>query len=576
MKSMIQGFAILLGVLVFGLPALVHAETQWPAVVEDFTPPASGEHPRLLFRESDLPQLRAFAETPQGQALIKRLRDCLNGSDGKSMPKQYNPVVGPAAEDGTGEFHEHAPLGAYTFSHIVGYGFLYQMTQDPLYAELGKQSFEKALAGYRDRDRRYSFKAPYGALRAGPVLGCTAIGYDLCYDGWDDETREKVCRALANYHESEKSNLEALTKGSMPPFSNHYGMQVGGAALALLAINQDPWVNQARIDELLAVSQQSMIRNLTEGFGDGGFFAEGDGTGSMSSHIVFLTALQAWKTAGGLDFITPRPNAPWTALKYLYLTIARDGEMDFWPKRGGYPHNVWQRGDKSGSGYFALGFGGVAEKHKPAMLWFYDAFLKAHDEANGKPFDTPSPYPHFAVCSYINWPWQMQAVNPAEILPKCYRDSKWGLYVFRNRWQDEHDIVISVLTQDAEGYIESHTDGEVHIAAEGKKETWGQLEGETRQWIAGQDGSGILALQNGTCLAVDFSGASGADAMMLMTGPGRGEGEMVELNGQPLSLRFYGFTQQPPIEKQQGFVTIGDQQIRMEDGVLQLSIFEQQ
>ena len=58
-----------------------------------------------------------------------------------------------------------------------------------------------------------------------------------------------------------------------------------------------------------------MIRNLTEGFGDHGWFPEGDGTGVMSSHIVFLPALQAWRVAGGLDFCAPRPNARWTVLK---------------------------------------------------------------------------------------------------------------------------------------------------------------------------------------------------------------------------------------------------------------------
>jgi len=68
-------------------------------------------------------------------------------------------------------------------------------------------------------------------LRAGPVLGWTAIGYDLCYDGWDEDFRKKVCVALANYDEGGKRNdinLVKLTEGTKPPGSNHYGMQVVG------------------------------------------------------------------------------------------------------------------------------------------------------------------------------------------------------------------------------------------------------------------------------------------------------------------------------------------------------------
>jgi len=552
-----------------------HAQSPWPAPVSSFQALKSGEHPRLLFRESDLPRLRSLADTPQGQSLIERLRRCLNGSDGNTMPNVYNPEVGPVDSDGAGDFHKTAPLGTYTFSHIVGYGFLYQLTGDEHYAQLGYQCFEKACEGYRDRDRRYAFKAPYGALRAGPVIGWTAIGYDLCYDGWNEEQRKQVCLALANYHESEKANLEQLTKGSMPPFSNHFGMQTGGAALALLAISNEPWVDQSRIDSLLQESQKSMIRNLTKGFGDGGFYAEGDGTGSMSSHIVFLTALQAWKNAAGLDFISPRPNAAWTALQWIFLTIPRNGKMDFWPKRGAYPHNVWYRDDKSGSGYFSLGFGGVTEAQRSAMLWFYNRHLKSIDQENNTPYDTPSPYPHFAVCSYVNWPWDLHEQNPAEVLPNCYRDSKWSFYAFRNRWQDENDIVISVLTKDAKGYHQAPTDGHLKINAFGKKESWGTLLGEVTHWQPFEDGSAIMKMKNGTCLAVDFSQSSGAEAMLVMTGPGAEGGETVELNGTKFHFKFLNTKAIPQPKVIEDLIKIGAQTVSMKNGLLQLKTFKE-
>ena len=60
------------------------------------------------------------------------------------------------------------------------------------------------------------------------------------------------------------------------PGSNHWGMQVGGAALALLAVMNDPGVDMGKIAPLLKASEKSMIINVTQGFGDGGFFAEGE------------------------------------------------------------------------------------------------------------------------------------------------------------------------------------------------------------------------------------------------------------------------------------------------------------
>ena len=147
----------------------------WPVAVKDHVPVAAGEHPRLLFRKTDLPQLRQKAATPEGQTLVKRLRVQLNGSDGESLPEKFS-AKGPINKDGGGPLAE-APAGeVFSYAHPAGYGLLYLLTGEKKYSELGKQAIEKSLAGYRDRDLRYSFRAPYGALRAGPSLGWTALG----------------------------------------------------------------------------------------------------------------------------------------------------------------------------------------------------------------------------------------------------------------------------------------------------------------------------------------------------------------------------------------------------------------
>ncbi|MFW6125312.1 MAG: putative DNA-binding domain-containing protein [Pirellulales bacterium] len=53
------------------------AEGPWPAPVEGFQAPKAGEHPRLLFRRADLARLKARARTPEGKAILRRLRECL-------------------------------------------------------------------------------------------------------------------------------------------------------------------------------------------------------------------------------------------------------------------------------------------------------------------------------------------------------------------------------------------------------------------------------------------------------------------------------------------------------------------
>ena len=549
-------------------------ETPWPAAVEGFQAPAPGEHPRLFFREGDLDRVKARARTPEGKAILRRLRQCLNGGDGRSMPSVKNPMTSAYGKQGGPKPQDsELPVGAYSLSHAAGFGFLYHLTGEKRYADLGRECFEWAFDGVRDRDReaRYSFRQPGGALRAGPSLGWYAVGYDLCYDGWDEAYRKKVAGAIQNYDEGQHCSLAELARGARHmPASNHWGMQVGGAALALLAIRDDPGVDMAKIEPLLEQSRKAMIRNMTEGFGDGGWFPEGDGTGSMSSQIAFVPALQAWRTAGGLDYISPRPNAPWMTLKWIFLTVPRRGKMDF-PSRGAYPHNVWDRDGISGAGYFCEGFGGVWDVHRPALLWFYNHHLKAPDEKNGTPLDTPSPYPHHAILSLVNWPFGMKEKNPAECLPRATGDAKYGFYMFRNRWQDEKDIVISVQTYSTRGWHKANSSGAVEVWGLGKKMRWGNLRNGLTYFRPAADGSASMVSGDGTAMAIDFSGASGAPAMLVMTGRGMPRGETVDAGGTTFALKFLTEDKTPEARVEDGKIVVGDQTVTLEDGHIVLS-----
>ena len=128
--------------------------------VEGFKPPESGEHPRHLFRRSELPALRQKARTPEGKAILKRLRFLLDGKDGETMTTLYRTGAQPPQG-----------AGVYTMSHAAGYGLLYQLTGEKKYAEFGRLCFERALAGTPDRDGRHGFRKPGGPLRAGPSVG---------------------------------------------------------------------------------------------------------------------------------------------------------------------------------------------------------------------------------------------------------------------------------------------------------------------------------------------------------------------------------------------------------------------
>lgn len=535
-------------------------EKPWPADVPGHIPPKPGEHPRLFFRKADIPKLRERAKTPEGQAILKRLRVQLNGGDGETIP----------------------PQDKWTISSVAGYGMLYVITGEKKYANLGKDCMEKqSMAGAHNYpDRRYAFKGPDGALRAGPSVGWGALGYDLCYDGWDEEFRKKVADAIQNYSEGSYRSLPELARGARHnPKSNHWSMQVGGAGMALLAIMNDPGVDMAKIGPLLEANRKAMIRALTEGFGDGGYFKEGDGTGSMG-HIAFVSALQAYRVAAGLDYYAPRPNAQWQVMRWFHQTVPVPGDNKisngFHPQRGGYPHNIWSSPGAISFGfhsYFGLGFGLASEDQQAAMLWFYNhTGVKEVFEKRSSPFDTSGPYPHTAVLSFVNWPFALKEKNPQGIIPNVCRDQYYGFYAWRNRWQDKNDTVISILTK---GWHQGDMPGPIFIRSQANNRQWGEVKGGFRdEWSPARDGSTILTGGDGSCLAIDFSQASGAEAMLVMTGPSApADGVVVEAGGAKFSILLLTKGDPPQPKAEGNRIVVGKQTVSLDGGRIALGVF---
>ncbi len=109
---------------------------------ENFTLPRPDEHPRILFRSSDLPELRKKARTPLGKAAL-------------------------AAMDGP-----------------VGLAFRYQLTGRKHYARDAIPLVEKLMARGLVSDQ-------YGN-NVGDRLERTALAYDMCFDAWPEAFRQKA------------------------------------------------------------------------------------------------------------------------------------------------------------------------------------------------------------------------------------------------------------------------------------------------------------------------------------------------------------------------------------------------
>lgn len=559
----------------------------WPADVPGFVKPAAGEHPRLLFRKADVPALRAKAQTPDGKALVVRLRTIL-GDDGKVFPTVFSAAATGYDRAAVQDADIDKP-GAFTISHAAGYGLLYQLTGEKKYADLGRQAFEKMMEGIRDVDDRYSFVGPNGELRAGSSWAWAALGYDLCYDGWDPGFRADVAKAFLTVQIEQKGAdlKKVVTNPKYGPAKNHFGGIMCGATAAA-AIMGDPGTEGVDIwGEWMPKAYEQTLRMLTGGFGDHGFYSEGHGPSNVSGNTGLLMWLQAAKIACGKDFISSAPNGQWVTLRLVMEVLPVKGAPQWMDRKSsagpGYgDETIWRS-----RGQFAQGFGAIDDKHKPALLWTYRNFVEAPELKGIFPEKRPVDYvgkgwlakgeksydaltrPWVAVLAFVNWPVGVEPQNPAAVMPKAMEDRVHGYYVFRNRWQDANDILVSALLGygPKDGYKPQY--GPVYLWGLGKKYSFGKfLSSQPAEFAPGPNG-GVVS--TGTqCLGVDFSGASGAPAVIALVGieGPKSDGTVnvtpIELAGQTVNIVTMQNGKAPEVKADGGKVTVGGQTITWE------------
>ena len=575
--------------------------------VPGFVAPQPGEHPRLFFRRNDLPSLRARAQTPEGKQIITLLKRSLGG--GEAMPTQYSAAV--KANDDSGPIG----FGAYSLWHGSGFGLLWQITGEKRYADLGRQCVEKALAGQYDSDSRYAFINPRALLRAGPAFGAMAMAYDLCYDGWDEEFRRMVATQImtVKFPSTPDGSLlfqQLALKPMLKPQSNHWGLQVGGAGLAALALRGDPGVDHVLIENYLASIEHNLIKQLQSGYGEDGYFYEHEGPGQINSTLSLIPFLQALRVADGKDYVSAvKPNARWITLRWtMELLPSADGSVSFpcnaGASRAGYGGQFFERGGGHFAGQFGQGFGVIPPRFAPAMLWVYQHLVEPGEQSlyaikqegpgtdavtwavenkptkgrllpNEKSYDCLS-YPQRAVLSFVNWPVAIKPENPETVMPKFIEDPVMGHYVMRNRWQDANDIIVTALlgARDDKGLKR------LVVWGLGQRLDFGSFKRATPTFTRGSaDGSGIVCAKD-FAFAVDFSKASGADALLVLVGTAatgsvtgdRAKSTTVSAGGNSITIVTLQTGDPPQVAVAGDDVVVGKQIISYREGKISLSL----
>ncbi|GEM_PF-764069 len=497
-------------------------------------PVQPGEHPRLLFRKTDLPEIRKRAKTPEGKRIVAQLKKALGG--GEALPEHYHPSRMPYKDETS------LPMGAYSISHAAGFGMLYQLTGDQNYADLGQKCLEIGFTGQRDRDSnaRYSQTLIGEELRMGPSLAWTALGYDLLYDGLDPEFRKKVAlhiqnynmeahdgRKLANFEKTGKWNKLTMEAQAMKPRygpgSNHYANITGGNAFALMGIYGDPGTDTAKLDKYLERLHRNALSALG-GFGPRGFFHEGQGPSHTAAYPSFMAYWAAMKNVKGLDYSNSDP-LKWITLRWVgEVSQSKRGSPHYGVRHESmgvaYGGSDIKSSGTMNEGRFSQGFGVLPEKYHAAALWSYENYFAS---ANGEEFayDT-SYYPHHAIQALVNWPIGVKPENPASLVPKAYVDDHFGHYVVRNGWHKDskQDVVISIFTCVKGGTrVKPWKALPIKILANGRlvEIPTGWKEKATKPIAFETDQTSTSIATSGGTFGIDFSERSGANGVMVST-----------------------------------------------------------
>ncbi|MFP4106439.1 MAG: hypothetical protein ACLFVU_10155 [Phycisphaerae bacterium] len=175
-------------------------------VSEDFQPLKPQEHPRILFRKSDLPDLRKKAKTPLGQAAMKKMENSL-----------------------------------------VGLGVLYQLTGDKKWADKALDEAKRVLKG-----KSYGWYGTAAFTPKRPLGGRMeqlAIGYDLCYDAWPEDFKANIRSWLMDMCFSVFFAPESLGSTNWNVQSNHVGIVYAALGMAGLAMFDEPSPEPTRPSE---------------------------------------------------------------------------------------------------------------------------------------------------------------------------------------------------------------------------------------------------------------------------------------------------------------------------------------
>ena len=382
--------------------AFGHPVRPMVAPVAGHKPLRPGEHPRLIFRKDDLPDLRKRMETPEGQAIA-------------TMLLRRSPLRQPAQV-----------TDRHTSWMAANWGAIWQLTADKDAPRKAREILmSEVIAKPMPGDRK-------DIHHAARLLG-VALTYDLCFDAWDDPFRRLVADYLHvaaadladGMYEGFAMNAEAYNPA---PWGHRNAIRMACAGLAAIAILGDAGADARPLgdaDRLARAAEYHVATYLRTGVTGAGRGIEAALYKDLALAGGVLQFLHASRVARGRD-LSPA-NAMLLAGNVLTAHATGEGAPDF-----GLASISIQA-----SGLWPMGLGSAPRAMLPALRWCFDRDVGL---AGKRHFGLA--YPYQAAYALAGYPFDVPARPPGEALPLSVDDAEQGHFILRDRWQDANDILV--------------------------------------------------------------------------------------------------------------------------------------
>ncbi|MCC5929649.1 MAG: hypothetical protein JJU28_10420 [Cyclobacteriaceae bacterium] len=347
-------------------------------------------HPRVLVKADEVPALREKMKVAPFNNKLEDLKASCNERQHllQERDKLYD-IVELAAD-------------------LAG---LYLLTGDAAWAEKSYQAVDIVL-----NDTVY-FRNPVSrGLTRAALLMRTAIAYDFCYTAWNEQQRHKLNEALYDVMVATNSNMG--TEANYSIASNWMGVRFGAVIVANLAIDHK---SQKLLKPFLWDATNRLEEHIEQNFFSNGWNAESLGyfAYGYSFSGLALVALKNHLASFSLFNFAPKLRNSIHGLATSYTSSSENTKADLSDDNlGGKPMHV-----------LSLAFDLFPEAQHPYIKWVSDYLMK--DD--------------LGVNNLLYWliftPKDIVAINPVKPGWLNYHDPEQGIAIFRNRFQDQNDIV---------------------------------------------------------------------------------------------------------------------------------------